>query len=271
MPTTLTQIGPGLHRTTLLGDDVAFHLIPGSEPHRTPLVAIHGLGSDLRDLLDLARRTRGPVVLLDLPGFGRSSRPDRPYPVTRASQTVVALLDLLGWHDPIWLGCSYGGHVSLRAALDHPDRVRQLVLLDSGGYDPDPQVPEALFDERLLAARPLDLVRATCKALVARSNAATEAFVARRCAEHPAGADYRAVARSSRGAVQDDAPRNLHRIPQPVTILHGSRDILVPLPLVQRVSKAFPNATLQVLDGVGHMPWLEIPDAVAAHVRALTL
>ena len=257
-------------RDTILGggEFVRFRCFEGDEGLR-PVVAIHGLGSDSGDLVELFERAGVPGVALDLPGFGASSKPDRPYPVATAAARVLELLDQLELERPLWLGCSYGAHVALRAALDAPHRVAGLVLVDAGGLDPNPPVHLAkAFNERVMALRPLPAVGLAIDALVCEHNATTRDFRARRLANHVAGeTDYMGVARSAQGALRDDAARLLERITAPVELIHGEADVLVPLRVAEAAAARMPSATLTVLSGVGHMPWLEAPKQVASHVR----
>lgn len=260
----------------LLGERVAFVTLGPVEPTSVPALFVHGLGSDLGDLLELATLTDSPTVLLDLPGFGESERVDREHTVARDAATCCALLDHLGVERAVWVGCSYGGHVALRAALDRPERVAALTLVSSGGLDLDPPAHlAALFEERLLAARVPAAVAASCEVLAARKNAATARFTARRVAAHVGAPfegrvllrDYRAVARAARAALVDDAGRQLHRIDVPVEMVHGALDPLVPLATAEAACARLPRAHLTPLSGVGHLPWLEAPALVAARVR----
>jgi pimeloyl-ACP methyl ester carboxylesterase len=283
----------------LLGERVAFAIVePAARETDLPVVYVHGLGSDLSDLLGVARRVPAPGALLDLPGFGRSERVDRAFPVARAAETVVALMDRLGWSRAAICGASYGGHVALRLALELPRKVAALALVSSGGLFPDPPMHLApLFEERLMAARPPAAVLASIDALVGKPCVATARFRARRLASHLLGAvpgaglalevcaglgvepvvdapapDYVAVARSARGALEDDAGRRLEQVAAPVELVHATRDPLVPLALAEAAADRLPRAGLTVLEGHGHMPWLEAPDAVAARVaRAAAL
>ena len=271
-PVRSAPAGPsGLLRAALLGEEVAYRTLPG---RGRGVIAIHGLGSDGRDLTELCRGLGRPAVLIDLPGFGASARPDRAYSVLRAARVTLALLDRLGWVRPIWLGASYGAHVALRAALDSPARVERLVLLSAGGLDPDP--PAALrehFREERLARRTRDQLAATLALLAARPTAATADYAARRLRLHgapvaPQGNDLVAVARSAQGALLDDAPRRLKEIYQPVDLFHGTADPLVRLEVAHAAARRLPRGTIHPLSGLGHLPWLEAPAEVASLVRS---
>src|SRR4029077_15886180 len=70
---------------------------------------------------------------VDLKGFGLSGKPDGEY-TRRAERTLVAHLLARLNIDKAWLcGSSMGGEVALNVALDNPQRVAGLILIDSGG------------------------------------------------------------------------------------------------------------------------------------------
>ncbi|MBX3471880.1 MAG: alpha/beta hydrolase [Planctomycetes bacterium] len=275
--TDLLTTTPVLERATavLLGERVAYATLD-LDPASVPALYVHGLGSDLTDLADLATLAGVPAALLDLPGFGRSERVDRAHSVARDAAVCCALLDHLGLERALWVGCSYGGHVALRAALDHPARVAGLVLVSSGGLHLEPPVHLApLFDEHVMAARPPAAVAAACEVLAATKTPATARLTARRVAAHVGlpfegrvvARDYKAVARSARAALEDDAGRRLHEVEVPVEVVHGALDPLVPLPVAEAAAARLKRATLTTLSGAGHVPWLEAPAPVAARVR----
>lgn len=265
------QVAGTTRRAQLLGEEVVYRTLPG---RGRPLVAIHGLGSDGLDLCDLCARVGRPTVLIDLPGFGASARPDRTYSVQRAARVALALLNTMGWVRPIWLGTSYGAHVALRAALDAPSRVERLVLISAGGLDPDP--PEALrahFQEDRLARRTRAELEATLAILPRRHTSATAAYAARRLRLHgapvePGQSDLRAVARSAQGALNDDAPRRLGEVYQRVDLFHGEGDPLVSFTVAEAAARRFAHGRIHPLSGLGHLPWLEAPAEVASLVRS---
>ncbi|MDC3379334.1 alpha/beta hydrolase [Planctomycetota bacterium] len=258
--------------TTLLvaGERLAVRVVGDGQP---AWVGIHGLGSDSRDLLPVADLVDGSALLVDLPGFGASDRPRRAYPVRRAARAVLSVLDHFGVDHAVWLGCSYGGHVALRACLDAPERVTGLVLCSSAGLDPHPPAGlAAAYEETLMRLRPSALVAAACDALVSQPNALTHAFRSRRLKAHVAlssSADYRAIARSAVGSLADDAPRRLEQVDVPVELLLGTNDPLISVAVVRAAHQRLTDSALTVLDRTGHMPWLETPEAVAARLRRL--
>ena len=76
------------------------------------------------------------MLVPDLPGFGYSSKPtDIDYTTDFFVENLVGLLDALGVRRCALVGNSLGGGVSIRTALDHPQRVEKLVLMAPGGIE----------------------------------------------------------------------------------------------------------------------------------------
>jgi pimeloyl-ACP methyl ester carboxylesterase len=97
----------------------------------TPLVVVHGgfgVVDMFGDLLDrLARRRR--VVAVELQGHGRTADVDRPFTFEAFGDDLAALVRHLDLGPADLLGYSLGGSAALRAAIQHPDAVRRLVLV----------------------------------------------------------------------------------------------------------------------------------------------
>jgi pimeloyl-ACP methyl ester carboxylesterase len=117
------------------------------------VVCLHGITAQHRAFNALARDLRGarPLIGLDLRGRGNSGQPPSGYGLAAHANDVIRVLDHLGLEDAILAGHSMGAFVALRTALDHPNRVRALVLLD-GGWPrvedpPQEETPEGEGDE----------------------------------------------------------------------------------------------------------------------------
>jgi pimeloyl-ACP methyl ester carboxylesterase len=120
------------------------------EVHGTgqPLVLLHG-GAGSTGMFDqvLPRLSEGRQVLaVDLQAHGRTADTDRPLRYELMADDVAALIRHLRLGRTDLMGYSLGGGVALRAAIQHPDLVRKLVLVSatfkrSGWY---PEVLEAM-------------------------------------------------------------------------------------------------------------------------------
>ena len=99
-----------------------------------PVVCLHGITAQHRAFTTAARFV-GPargLVGVDLRGRGDSDKPDSGYGLEAHAADLIRVLDHLGLEDATIAGHSMGAFVALRAALEYPDRVRALVLLDGG-------------------------------------------------------------------------------------------------------------------------------------------
>ena len=77
------------------------------------------------------------VVAVDLPGFGKSDKPDASYELSWITDEVVAFMNVKGIGRASIIGGSMGGHLALLLALNHPERVSKLVLMGSvGNWEP---------------------------------------------------------------------------------------------------------------------------------------
>ena len=99
-----------------------------------PIVLVHGMACDHTHLLPQLEHfaPRHRVIAVDQRGHGASDAPDGAYTTEQFAEDLLALMDRLDVERPILVGHSLGGGVVLHAAVEHPERVRAVALLDSG-------------------------------------------------------------------------------------------------------------------------------------------
>ena len=116
--------------TLKLADAEIYYECIGAGP---PLLLIHGLGSSGADWafqLDALGRGR-TLILPDLRGAGRSTRPAGPYSIAQFADDLWALLDALGIGRADVLGFSLGGAVAIEMALQRSNGVRRLIICNA--------------------------------------------------------------------------------------------------------------------------------------------
>ena len=103
-----------------------------------PVVCLHAVGHGARDfrLLQQAAPAGCRLLLLDWPGHGRSSADPRSFTVERCVGLLLAFLNAQGLRSAILLGSEFGASVALAFAIQHPARVRGLVLCQPSGLLP---------------------------------------------------------------------------------------------------------------------------------------
>ena len=133
--------GPPRGATVTVGD-LGIHYCAYGKDDGDVVVFVHGSGPGASGYSNFRKNTGAfaadgyRVIVPDLPGFGYSSKPtDRDYTTTFFSTHLVGLLDALGVGQFALIGNSLGGAISIRAALDHPDRVSRLILMAPGGIE----------------------------------------------------------------------------------------------------------------------------------------
>ena len=250
------------------GVDLAVH----EHGEGVPVLLLHAWGETHRTFDRLLPLLPGMLRLVvpDLRGVGDSSKPADGYDLPDAAADVNALLDALGI-DSCWLvGTSSGGYLAQQVALDHPDRVRGMVLVGSPSSLRGP-VPSSLSDP--LSSFHDPVTRADVDALqgaVAFHGTVPESFVedqmtaALSIPRHVwlAGLD---------GLVRAAPPIDRGRIGVPTLILWGGEDDILPASQAHDLVAAIEGSHLVVYAGTGHLVLWEQPERVAQDVTAFVM
>jgi pimeloyl-ACP methyl ester carboxylesterase len=258
----------------------------GTGPVRTVLV--HGLGGShlnwMRVAPQLARH--GRVLAPDLVGFGLTPVAGRRTSVA-AQRALLHRLIRQTCDEPVLLaGNSMGGLIALAEAALHPERVAGLVLVDAVLPGPwrqgRPRVVVLSFTSYLASPLGRSLLRR------ARRRASVDDLVERAlrlCTERferipPEVVQAHVRLERKRGRIQDndgayvEAARSIvlalahpgmlrtiiDRVRVPTLIVQGAADRLVRVDAALDAHRERPDWDLQVLDDVGHIPMLEVPD-----------
>jgi pimeloyl-ACP methyl ester carboxylesterase len=120
---------------------------PGDAP---VIVFVHGLGLNRAIWAGYAARfaQRYRVLVYDIYGHGESAPPPGMPSLTMFSEQLLGLLDELGIGQCSIIGFSLGGMINRRFAIDHPDRMRAMAILNSP-HERDPEAQQ-LVEQRAL-------------------------------------------------------------------------------------------------------------------------
>lgn len=273
------------------GEDLTLHyLTAGLEAAdgHTAFVLLHGFTFNLFtwDRLFAAFSGHGPVLAYDQIPYGLSAKPvpagDRAdlsadlYSKAAALDRLFALLDHLGIERAILVGNSSGGTLALEAAHARPERVAALILLSPWVHSKRPNLPAWLV--RLPQMQRLSLLLArylgASDPLLDAAYADPERIDARR---RQVSGVHRLIAnwdlawaallhRSLTDPVE--IAQSLGEITQPVLLITGAADQIVPVADSIGTAQALPNAQLVIIPDCGHLPQEECPNAVATAIDA---
>ncbi|MGD0096969.1 MAG: alpha/beta fold hydrolase [Terracidiphilus sp.] len=225
------------------------------------VVLVHGLGGRAEEWLSFARylaKAGYRVYLPDLPGYGRSEKPENfSYSVPDEAAVVVGFMDAMGLNQVDLGGISMGGWIVQIVAHDHPERIRKLMLFDSAGLREQPA-----WDTRLFTPSSADEVR-QLNALLYPRPLPVPGFVARdilRITDQNGWVIRRAVASMLTGHnVSDDL---LPELKMPVLIVWGSEDRIFPLHQGERMHSLVPQSQFEVFRGCGHLSPMECANRI---------
>jgi pimeloyl-ACP methyl ester carboxylesterase len=173
--------------------------------------------------------------------------------------SATRILDELGIESAHVVGHSLGGAVAQELALRFPHRVRGLVLIGSSTSGPlsVPADPRDVARVAVHGLRPAIFSADFLEREPERADALMRALRA-----HPA--PPWSIAGQFLAAGLHDRGLDLHRVTAPTLILHGERDLLVPVANGRQLAAAIADTELYVIPGAGHAVELERRDEVLA-------
>jgi pimeloyl-ACP methyl ester carboxylesterase len=218
-------------------------------------------GSLVLDLL--AEKTR--VIAPTHPGFGSVPAPRELTTVDDLAYLYLDLLDTLNLRDAIVVGVSLGGWIAAEMAVKSNERMSALVLANAVGIKPGTRETRDIADIYAITDKQLaDLVWADPVRMAPNPKTLPES-------------DLIAMARSRESTgryawspyMHDPKLKGrLHRIHIPTLVLWGAADRVTRLEYGRAYAAAIPDARFETIEGAGHFPHLEQPQAFARAVLA---
>jgi pimeloyl-ACP methyl ester carboxylesterase len=242
------------------------------------LILVHGFSSSVYtwrlNVEPLAEEFR--VVVLDLPGFGYTDKPrDFDYSLEGYSDFLIDFMDVMDIDSATLAGNSMGGGGALTTALNSPERVDKLILVDSTGY-PEHEEDDEVFLPFLLMGMPVAgevLMSLNFRCVVEESMKGgvyyDNSFVTDEMVDY-----YYNAFRSENGqkaplwvirnlmATPPMGTENISRISMPTLILWGEEDTLIPVEHAAFFDEDISDSRAVIYAEAGHLPHEEKADAV---------
>ena len=257
-----------------LGDHLVHYLDYGEGP---PVLMLHGGGAGsaiwFKQIQVLSKTRR--VIAPDHPVFGLSSQDAYKEPfLPNLVSYMVRLFDELGLNCVDVVGLSMGAQAALAMALEHPDRLGKLVVIDSAGLGRDFPLIFKLATVPLfgrLIVRPnrwgqdnyfktMEVVNSDFTGASAYKQYAYDVTL-------PDGHGH--AMRSSLATITNIlgqksifTDKELASISTPTLALWGAEDRIFPLEHGYRLAQLLPNVSMHIIEDARHVPFLDHPDAV---------
>lgn len=239
------------------------------------LLLIHGLGTSakswIKNIPDLAKEFR--VIAVDLPGYGKSDKGYFQYSMSWNALVLTEFLDELKIDKATFIGHSMGGQISLYAALNYPDKVKNLVLISPAGFEKftegEGDWMKAAFTIDLIKDTPIRNIDVNLRANFYETPEDAEFFITDRIQIRGAKdfEDYcYAVTRNVAGMIDEPVLSELKNVKQNTLILFGENDGLIPNSYLhggftEDIAKfgnsEIPNSKLIMIPECGHMVQFE--------------
>lgn len=238
-------------------------------------ILLHGFGASLFSWREIVQplSAYGTVIAYDRPAFGLTERPmewegANPYSQEAQIELLIDLMNTLRIEKAILIGNSAGGTIAMLAALQHPERVQALILVDpavyAGGGAPawirpllnTPQMNHLgpLF-ARQIQTRGLEIVQMAWHDPSKITDEIIEGYAKPLQAENWDKALWYLTVSSRESNLQNQ----LQNFNMPVLIIAGDDDRIVPTEQSIRLASEIPNAQLVVIPQSGHVPHEEKP------------
>jgi pimeloyl-ACP methyl ester carboxylesterase len=240
------------------------------------VVFVHGNPGPKEDWVDLLQRTGefARAVAPDMPGYGAADKPaDFDYTVDGYARHLAGIIDQLNINTVHLVLHDFGGPWGFAWAVQHPDEFASATLINTGVLLDYPwhRLAKIWRTPGLGEAFMATTNRPAFRMLLGHDNPRLPAAAVERLYEVSRGWPtkravlklYRATPASAMG-VHAEPLRELDR---PALVVWGTGDVYIPWAQADRQRESFPSARIELLEGLGHWPFLEDP----AHVAELVI
>ena len=260
------------HFVKIKGIDYHYTEYPGPG---LPVFLLHGFASSTytwEKMAPLLQAKGYHVWALDMKGFGWSDKPKESiYAPQILMEEVNEWMNVMGLEKVVFVGNSLGGAIAWNMALDHPDKVSKLVLIDAAGFMHEMPLPVRLagFPGAATIANLFFgrwMIRDILKQVYYNPSLITEtqvdAYYDRMRTENALYA-VTALGQSLDELATEEYSRRIPGIQMETLIIWGREDSWIPVEDARKFKDALSNATLEIIPECGHIPQEERPEETA--------
>ncbi len=189
-------------------------------------------------------------IAVDLRVYGESDKPESGFTIDQFSKDLIKLADALHLDKPVWVGVSMGGMILQRLALDHPSRVRALVLVSTtdGAMILDKHIPSI--------GAPRDYREVSKNMIVESFRPGTDPTIYQPLLDRISTWNATVIRQALTSMSQFNVHGQLSRINVPTLIMVGAKDDVATPAIAQGIQVQIPGAQLVPFD-TGHFMMAE--------------
>ena len=260
-------------RIVALSDGIRLAYVEMGNPRGPPVVLVHGYTDSARDWVPLipylSRKDR--LIVVDIRGHGRSSKPECCYTRYDFAYDIKLLLDALKVGPADIVGHSLGSIIAQTFAEYWPERTRKVVLISStGGSRPGPAASSPQFDyasEIRKLKEPIDPDSPFMIAWWTSPTPVSEEFIRRQRRDSARIPLKVWLAVLDQGLNATDLQATLPRLKAPCLLIWGEMDPIFGEGERAALREALPDAQVKIFAGLGHNPFWEDPAGVASIIN----
>lgn len=213
-----------------------------------PIILLHGwaASSTIFESITNILKTKYTIYVIDLPGFGKSEEPDKPYNLDDYVDLLYQFIIDLDIYNPILLGHSFGGRIAIKFASLY--NVSKLILVDSAGLK---QKNFIKTKTKILLYKLKKKYYKITKNVIKYNDLLINS----------GSTDYKEASVIMKkilvNVTNEYLDKHLKDITCDTLIIWGKKDDVTPYYNAIKLKKKIKNAGLVTLEGVGHFPFIE--------------
>lgn len=259
----------GLSKKVIKVGKYLIHYLEGGQGET--ILLLHGFGADKDNWPKFAESLtkKYHVVAIDLPGFGESSKIDADlYNIESQVKRLNRIVETLGLKKFHIAGNSMGGAISGKYAVDYPDKVLSLALLNTAGIHSAQKSEFFKLVEKgenpLLAKTPEAFKRTLAFVFVEPPPIPGRIidYLTKQAVLHR---DFNEKIFNQLAKENYSLENNLSRIKTRTLVIWGDKDRVIHVSSTDVIKKVLPGATIAILKDCGHLPMLERPEETARY------
>ena len=244
----------------------------GNKNDSTPLVLIHGTSSSLHtwDSIVPVLSDKKRIIRLDIPAFGLTGpNPKRDYSIDFYNQFIDTFLQALGIQQYSIAGNSLGGSIAWNQAIRYPNKVKQLILINSGGYPKKNEKGNIGFKlastpvvgDALMKFTPRSIIKKSIEDVYSDKSKVSDDLV-QRYFDLLLRAGNRQATLDIFKQRKPGGSEKIKNIQTPTLIIWGEDDQLIDVSNAYLFQKDIRNSQLIIIPKTGHVPMEENPKQV---------